>query len=175
MAGFSIVVMGVCSSGKSTIGELLAKRLNTKFIDGDDLHPKENVQKMSAGIPLTDEDRTPWLNRVNDAIYSVESKGESMVLVCSALKKQYRDLIRQGNQSVMFVFLDGSIELVKERISQRNGHYMKPEMVDSQFAALEKPYDECDVITVNIDQSVPDLINECLLKLETRGVTCVKQ
>ncbi|MFM2621800.1 gluconokinase [Vibrio owensii] len=175
MSGFNIVVMGVSSSGKSTIGEYLANRLNAKFLDGDDLHPKENVLKMASGQPLTDHDRAPWLKRVNDAIFSVEIKEEKMVLVCSALKKQYRDQIRHGNTNVTFIFLDGSKELIKKRIALREGHYMKPKMVDSQFAVLEKPVGEHDVITVSIDQSIPELLDTCVTSLINRGVILNEQ
>lgn len=170
MAGHSIVVMGVASSGKSTVGALLSERLNAKFIDGDDLHPRVNVLKMASGSPLTDEDREPWLVRVNDAIFSIESKKETAILVCSALKKKYRNTLREGNNKVAFIFLDGPRELVKERISQRENHYMKPEMVDSQFEALEKPENESDVITISIDQPLVDLVNQCVIELNKKEI-----
>ncbi len=166
MEGSSIVVMGVTSSGKSTVATLLSERLSVKFIDGDDLHPKENILKMASGQPLTDQDREPWLKRINEAIYNIESKNETGILVCSALKKQYRDIIRNSNSKVTFIFLDGSKELVLERIKQREGHYMKPEMLDSQFEILERPESEHDVITINIAQSAEKIVEQCVDKLK---------
>ncbi|GAD80354.1 gluconokinase [Vibrio ezurae] len=165
MEGKSIVIMGVSGSGKSTIGELLAARLSAKFIDGDDLHPKANVIKMASGTPLDDSDRTPWLERINDAIYSIYSKNETCVFVCSALKKKYRDAIRNGNENVRFVFLEGSQELVLERVHMRSSHFMKSDMVDSQFAILEQPVDEDDVITIDISLSVDEMLDDICSRL----------
>lgn len=158
MAGSSVIVMGVSASGKSTIGEQLAKRLGRKFIDGDDLHPRANILKMASGEPLTDDDRGPWLERVRDAAFSLESKNEHGVIVCSALKKTYRDQIRQGNNHVTFVFLDGSMALILDRIQQRQGHFMKENMVMSQFDILERPDDELDVIVVSIDDTIEQVV-----------------
>ncbi|CAM4032596.1 gluconokinase [Vibrio neonatus] len=165
MEGKSIVIMGVSGSGKSTIGELLAARLSAKFIDGDDLHPKSNVIKMSSGTPLNDDDRAPWLERINDAIFSIYSKNETCVFVCSALKKNYRDAIRCGNEKVRFIFLDGSQELVLERIRMRNSHFMKSDMLASQFAILEKPVDEDDVITIDISMSIEEMLDDICIRL----------
>lgn len=158
MAGSSVIVMGVSASGKSTVGEQLAKRLGRKFIDGDDLHPRANILKMASGEPLTDDDRGPWLERVRDAAFSLESKNEHGVIVCSALKKTYRDQIRQGNNHVTFVFLDGSMALILDRIQQRQGHFMKENMVMSQFDILERPDDELDVIVVSIDDTIEHVV-----------------
>lgn len=119
MAGKCIVVMGVCGSGKSTVGERLAKELDAKFIDGDDLHPRANIQKMAGGTPLNDDDRAPWLERIRDAAYSTENKNEVGVIVCSALKRKYRDQIREGNESVQFLFLDGDYDLIMARMKSR--------------------------------------------------------
>lgn len=159
MAGSSVVVMGVCASGKTTIGEHLAKKLGRKFIDGDDLHPRANIQKMASGQPLNDDDRKPWLERIRDAAYSLESKNEHGIIVCSALKKIYRDQIREGNENVTFLFLDGSEELILERMRARQGHFMKENMVNSQFEALERPEDEPRTIFVSIDATIEDVVS----------------
>ncbi|HGY9578547.1 gluconokinase [Vibrio harveyi] len=159
MAGSSVVVMGVCASGKTTIGEHLAKKLGRKFIDGDDLHPRTNIQKMASGQPLNDDDRKPWLERIRDAAYSLESKNEHGIIVCSALKKIYRDQIREGNENVTFLFLDGSKELILERMRVRQGHFMKENMVNSQFEALERPEDEPRTIFVSIDATIEDVVS----------------
>ncbi|HGY9589677.1 TPA: gluconokinase [Vibrio harveyi] len=159
MAGSSVVVMGVCASGKTTIGEHLAKKLGRKFIDGDDLHPRANIQKMASGQPLNDDDRKPWLERIRDAAYSLESKNEHGIIVCSALKKIYRDQIREGNENVTFLFLDGSKELILERMRARQGHFMKENMVNSQFEALERPEDEPRTIFVSIDATIEDVVS----------------
>ena len=159
MAGSSVVVMGVCASGKTTIGEHLAKNLGRKFIDGDDLHPRANIQKMASGQPLNDDDRKPWLERIRDAAYSLESKNEHGIIVCSALKKIYRDQIREGNENVTFLFLDGSKDLILERMRARQGHFMKENMVNSQFETLERPEDEPRTIFVSIDATIEDVVS----------------
>ncbi|EKO3861249.1 gluconokinase [Vibrio harveyi] len=159
MAGSSVVVMGVCASGKTTIGEHLAKKLGRKFIDGDDLHPRANIQKMASGQPLNDDDRKPWLERIRDAAYSLESKNEHGIIVCSALKKIYRDQIREGNENVTFLFLDGSKELILERMRARQGHFMKENMVNSQFEALERPENEPRTIFVSIEATIEDVVS----------------
>ena len=112
MAGESYILMGVSGSGKSLIGSKIAAVLSAKFIDGDDLHPAKNIDKMSEGIPLTDEDRLPWLARLNDASYSLYKKNETGFIVCSSLKKQYRDILRQGSPNVHFLWLDGDYETI---------------------------------------------------------------
>ena len=159
MAGSSVVVMGVCASGKTTIGEHLAKNLGRKFIDGDDLHPRANIQKMASGQPLNDDDRKPWLERIRDAAYSLESKNEHGIIVCSALKKIYRDQIREGNENVSFLFLDGSKELILERMRARQGHFMKENMVNSQFETLERPENEPRTIFVSIDATIEEVVS----------------
>jgi gluconokinase len=166
MTGKSIVVMGVCACGKSTVGQQLASAIGAKFIDGDDLHPKANILKMSRGEPLNDKDREPWLERIRDAAFSLESKNETGVLVCSALKKSYRDQIRDGNSNVTFLFLDGSFELILERMRSRTGHFMKENMVKSQFDTLERPTDESQVVTVDIDATMDEVLVRSIAGLE---------
>lgn len=165
MTGRSIIVMGVCGCGKSTIGENIANKLNAKFIDGDDLHPKANIQKMASGVPLDDIDRGPWLERIRDAAYSIETKNETGVIVCSALKKKYRDQIREGNQNVQFIFLDGSKSLILERMRERQGHFMRETMLDSQLETLERPDQEVGVFTISIDASIDNIVDAAVAVL----------
>ncbi|EEX49636.1 thermosensitive gluconokinase [Pasteurella multocida] len=160
--GKSFILMGVSSTGKTTVGTAVAQRLGIKLIDGDDLHPRANIVKMSQGNPLNDEDRMPWLERIRDAAFSLEQKSEVGIIVCSALKKQYRDMIRDGND-VTFIFLQGPFELVLERMKQRKGHYMKVEMLKSQFDTLEVPQsDEKDVIPISIEGSFDEVVERCV-------------
>lgn len=153
------IVMGVCGSGKTTVGLAIAKELHASFIDGDDLHPRANIIKMRSGHPLNDEDRKPWLERVSDVFFSLANRSSSGVVVCSALKKKYRDIIREGNEDLIFIHLYGSKELILERMAQRKGHYMKEDMVNSQFADLEFPQaDEKDVINIDISGTIDEVI-----------------
>lgn len=165
MAGKCIIVMGVCGSGKSTIGERVATALGAKFIDGDDLHPRANIQKMASGNPLNDDDRAPWLERIRDAAYSLESKNEVGIIVCSALKLKYREQIREGNTSVQFLFLDGDYELILARMKARSGHFMRETMVNSQFETLERPEHEAGVATVSIDCSIDEVVERAVVAL----------
>ncbi|MDO6774426.1 MULTISPECIES: gluconokinase [unclassified Shewanella] len=165
MAAKSIIVMGVCASGKSSIAARLAAVIKAKFIDGDDLHPKANIIKMAKGEALNDTDRAPWLERIRDAAFSIEQKNETAVIVCSALKQSYREQIREGNNHVVFLYLEGSYQLILKRIQARHGHFMKADMLDSQFATLEEPSNEPDVITVNIDNSIEAIVQQALKAL----------
>lgn len=135
----ALVVMGVAGSGKTTIGELLASRAGWEFADADAFHPPENVAKMSAGTPLDDEDRVPWLRALRSLIARRLAAGESLVLACSALKEDYRRVLATDDERVEFVYLKGSPELISRRLSERTGHYMNPGLLDSQFNALEEP------------------------------------
>ena len=165
--GKSFILMGVSSTGKTSVGTEVARRLGIKSIDGDDLHPRANIIKMGQGYPLNDADRAPWLERIRDAAFSLEQKSEVGIIVCSALKKKYRDLIREGNDSVNFLFLHGSFELVLQRMKQRKGHYMKAEMLKSQFETLEIPQaDEPDVIQIDIDGTFDEVVERCVNALK---------
>ncbi|AKG68793.1 MULTISPECIES: gluconokinase [Serratia] len=167
MAGKSIILMGVSGSGKSTIGAAVAREIKAKFIDGDDLHPRANIQKMASGQPLNDEDRAPWLQRLNDAAYSLNHKNESGIIVCSALKRRYRDLLRKDNDNMVFIYLKGSFEVILARLQARSGHFMPTELLKSQFEALEEPgADEKDVICVDIDTDVEGVVGRCVAALK---------
>jgi gluconokinase len=140
-----VVVMGVSGSGKSTIGALLAARLGWKFFDADEYHPPANVEKMKAGIPLDDDDRAPWLSRLNNILRSERNA----VLACSALKQAYRERLVAGLPESRIVFLKGEKQLIQERLRQRQHKYMPASLLDSQFATLEPP---ADAIAVDIAQ-----------------------
>ncbi len=134
-----VILMGVSGSGKTTIGRLLAQRLNCPFYDGDDYHPPANVAKMATGIPLDDEDRAGWLAALADIIRDGLGRGEDGVLACSALKEKYRDVLRVDPARVKFFYLRGSYDTILQRMAERGEHYMKPAMLQSQFEALEEP------------------------------------
>ncbi|MBI5265400.1 MAG: gluconokinase [Bradyrhizobium sp.] len=150
--------MGVSGSGKSTIAEALAKCLSWRFEDGDAFHPAANVAKMSAGHPLTDEDRWPWLNAIADEIGRVYGAGGHMIVACSALKRAYRDVLRRGRSDVRFVFLNGTPELIATRLARRKCHFMPPELLASQFKTLEPPGTDEHAIAVPIDAPVEAIV-----------------
>src|SRR6202023_1082193 len=152
-----VVVMGVSGSGKTTVASLLAEMLGWQFQEGDKLHPPENVEKMSAGIPLTDADRLPWLRKIAQAIDDWRSHGQSGVLTCSALKRSYRDIIVGDRPDVRLVYLKGSHDLIRQRMAARHGHFMPTALLDSQFATLEEPSPDENAIVVDIGGS-PDKI-----------------
>ena len=133
--------MGVAGAGKTTIGRRLAADLGRSFYEGDEFHPDDNVRKMAAGVPLTDEDRTPWLRSLRALVERCLAAGEDAVIACSALKESYRRLLAGGLDGVRFVHLTGDPRLIAERLERRAGHFMKPGMLASQLAALEPPED----------------------------------
>ncbi len=133
-----IVLMGVTGSGKTTVGRELARELGWRFYDADDFHPAANVEKMSRGVPLDDRDRAPWLDALRELVRGCLERGESAVLACSALKESYRERLLI-DESVRLVYLKGDVGLIRERLRDRRGHFMKAAMLDSQFAALEEP------------------------------------
>jgi gluconokinase len=133
-----VVLMGVAGSGKTTVGRLLAERTGAAFYDADDFHPPANVEKMRGGVPLTDEDRLPWLEALRTLVTSCLERGERAVLACSALKEEYRERLLV-DERVKLVYLKGDYKLIEQRLKNRNGHFMKPELLDSQFDTLEEP------------------------------------
>lgn len=132
-----IIVMGVSGGGKTTVAVGIAQAMGWEFSEGDDFHPPANVQKMASGHPLTDEDRWPWLRAIGEWIDERERAGTSAVITCSALRRVYRDLLREGRPGVRFCHVEADAELIAERLSRRQGHYMPPSLLPSQLATLE--------------------------------------
>ena len=145
-----VVLMGVCGCGKSTIGRALAAELDWPFLDADTVHPQANVAKMAAGIPLTDEDRWPWFDRIVAEMRRYAAAGKHVVIACSALKQAYRDRLASGG-SVRFVYLKGDAKTIGPRLAGRTGHFMPPSLLESQFATLEEP---AAAIVIDIVQPV---------------------
>ena len=159
----AVVVMGVSGCGKTSVAEGLAASLGAAFIEGDSLHPAVNVDKMSHGIALTDEDRWPWLDTVGRAMADVLAGNGSVVVSCSALKKAYRDRLRSSaGGKLAFVFLKGSRELLMSRMAAREGHFMPVSLLDSQLATLEDPSGEAGVVTLDIDASIDAIVASAL-------------
>ncbi|MGO6682284.1 gluconokinase [Rhizobium leguminosarum] len=168
----AIIVMGVSGCGKSSVGEKLAEALHLAFVEGDALHPSANVEKMSKGIPLTDEDRMPWLDRIGEDIKASLEKGEGIIVSCSALKRLYRDRLRAAaGGNLFFVYLEGSRALLMKRMGERKGHFMPASLLDSQLATLEVPTGEPGVVTVDIDDTVDGITAIALEGLASLGVT----
>ena len=163
----AIVVMGVSGSGKSTIGRPLAARLGCPFRDADSFHPQANIEKMASGHPLTDEDRWPWLEAIAAWIAEHRAAGTTCVVTCSALKRAYRDIIT-SNQSkdVRLVYLKGDFDLIEARLKARKGHFMPPELLQSQFDALEEPAPDEHAITVSIDATPEEIAEDVLKELQ---------
>lgn len=160
-----ILIMGVAGSGKTLIGSMLAESLHCIFADADQFHPATNIEKMTHGAALTDSDRQPWLRAMRHAIESWTKSGQSAVLACSALKQSYRDQLTAGVPAAI-VYLKGSPELIYTRLLHRHDHFMKPEMLSSQFADLEEP---ADAIVVNIAQTPDQIASEIRRRLATHG------
>jgi gluconokinase len=158
----AIIVMGVSGSGKSTIGALLAERLGWPFADADGFHPAENVAKMAAGQPLTDEDRWPWLDAIAAYIGASRTAEQPVVVACSALRRAYRDRLRAGFQDVLFLHLSGAAEVIAARQAARAGHFMPPSLMASQFATLESPDAEPDALTLSVAASPEEVVQAAL-------------
>jgi len=167
-----VVVMGVSGSGKTTIGAALAQRLRVPFADADDFHPQANVAKMSAGIPLTDDDREPWLATI--ATWLGEHAASGGVASCSALKRSYREILAAAAPQVFFVHLHGDPEVIAARVAGRPGHFMPAALVESQFATLEplEPGERGAVL--DVDQPVDDLVTQSLTLLDSRDPEAIR-
>lgn len=158
----SIIIMGVTSSGKSTVGKLLAKKLNQTFCDGDAFHSAENIAKMALGEPLTDEDRWPWLEQIGLAL----REDRNLLIACSALKHSYRSLIgEKAEHTIIFVHLTGSRALLARRMNMRKEHFMPISLLDSQLETLETPREEELSITVNINAPINRIVNRIIMKI----------
>jgi gluconokinase len=165
-----IIVMGVSSSGKSATGAAIARQLHAPFLDGDQYHPAANKEKMSKGIPLVDEDRWPWLETLAGALREAAKDKGVAVGACSALKRAYRDFLTQkAGEPILFVFLDGDIETIRKRIEARRHEFMNPKLLDSQFATLERPTPDENVLAVGINDPV-----ETVASHVTRQLTHLK-
>ncbi|CAZ98892.1 gluconokinase [Zobellia galactanivorans] len=159
-----IFVMGVSGSGKSTIGLLLAEKLHINFFDGDDFHPKENVKKMAEGIPLDDDDRQGWLERLN--LLALENSEKGAIIACSALKTKYRSILQKGlEKKLHFVYLKGSFDEIMARLRQRQNHFMPPALLQSQFDTLEVPD---DAITVSIMLTPDEITDQVIAQLKNK-------
>lgn len=161
-----IIVMGVSSSGKSAVGAALGRRLHAPFLDGDGYHPPANKEKMRAGIPLNDEDRWPWLETLAGALHEAADQKGVAVGACSSLKRAYRDfLTEKAGEPILFVFLDGDIEVIRKRIEARQHEFMSPKLLDSQFATLERPADDENVLRVDVADPVEAIVSKVAKEL----------
>jgi gluconokinase len=154
-----IVVMGVSGCGKSTIGSALAERLGCPFLEGDDFHPRENKVKMSDGIPLNDHDRKGWFTAIRDAL---EKESDLVIVSCSALKQKYRDFFSELHRPVVYLHLTGDRSLLEERIGSRSGHFFDSKLLDSQIETLEPPSDDELAVSIEISDTVENIVNSCI-------------
>jgi len=159
-----VIVFGVSGAGKTTIGKLLTQELGWPFYEADDFHSHANIDKLRRGIPLTDDDRWPWLEKLRQLIKRSLEAGEKAVLACSALKRAYRERLRVRDE-VKFVFLHGDYALIEKQLRQRRGHFMNPELLRSQFADLEEPKPDEHVITVELGRTPEEVVEEMKVKL----------
>ena len=161
-----LVIMGVSGSGKTTIATLLAKKLGWVFRDGDEFHPAANVEKMKSGMPLTDEDRWPWLEAVARFIDEELARGTKTIVACSALKRRYRDIIIDGRKGVRLIYLKGEKALLERRLAQRHGHFMPSSLLKTQFDALDEPGLEENPLIVSVDATPDQTVDHILAELE---------
>ncbi|MEL6582087.1 MAG: gluconokinase [Cyanobacteria bacterium J06621_12] len=155
------VIMGVSGSGKSTVGKLLSDRTGWNFYDADDFHPQVSLDKMNRGIALTDSDRLPWLKELQKLISSTLDAHQSGILACSALKSEYRQILQQENEQVVFVYLQGNYDCIQERVKQRQGHFMSPDLLKSQFNTLEEPLNALIIdVSLPLDQIVDQIVDQ---------------
>ena len=160
-----IVVMGVAGSGKTTVGTMLADAMTCPFLEGDALHSPGNIDKMSHGIPLTDADRAPWLSAIHARIVDASERGQDLVVGCSALKEQYRKVLAEGVPTT-WVYLKGSLELIRSRVKHRPSHFMKADMLASQFAALEEP---SDAVVADVSTPPSAIVQQIMTQLHISG------
>jgi gluconokinase len=163
-----LIPMGVSGSGKTTIGEQVAARLGCGFADADEFHSEANKKKMHEGHPLTDDDRWPWLRSIRAAIEAKREEGVDFVFACSALKASYRDILRDGDKDVIFVYLHGTREVLADRLGARKNHFFDPSLLQSQLDTLEPPTEE-EAVYVDIDQSQEQVVDEVVAKVKLRA------
>jgi gluconokinase len=150
-----VLMMGVAGAGKTTVGRALAEELSWRFLDADDFHPPQNIAKMASGVPLDDEDRRPWLAKINQALLELQSAGSSAVLACSALKESYREQLARGVKDLEVVYLHGAFDLIQERMNGRRHRFMPAALLKSQFAALEPPRQAIEVdVSAPVERSI---------------------
>ena len=166
----AIIVMGVSGAGKSTVASRLTKRLNRTLVEGDTLHPPQNVEKMSRGVPLGDADRLPWLKAIAARIDTARKTREQIIVTCSALKRDYRAILADGHDDVGFVYLKGAKELIAERLARRKNHFMPAGLLDSQFAALQEPVADEPVIMVAIEPAPDDIVDSIAAMFTTENL-----
>ncbi len=166
----AVVVMGVCGTGKTTVGEGVAHRFGCLFLEGDSFHPKENVEKMRAGLPLDDDDRWPWLEKLGRTIGDQVREGQKVVAACSALKRIYRDRLRHyAGRDILFIMLDGDSALIEKRMAARKGHYMPPTLLESQLAILERPGRDETSISLDVADTPQRLIDDAISAMSETG------
>ena len=153
------LIMGVSGSGKTTIGKALSDRLSCSFYDADDFHPPENIQKMSQGIPLTDSDRLPWLETIKTVIDQHQQQRKEAVITCSALKQVYRDLLQKNTQDLVWIYLKGTYQQILDRLENRSDHFMKSDLLMSQFQTLEEPE---NALVFDISLSVLEIVQKII-------------
>ncbi|RQS70852.1 gluconokinase [Burkholderia sp. Bp8963] len=159
-----LIAMGVSGAGKSRIGEMLAERLSCSYTDGDAFHSAANKEKMHHGIPLTDDDRWPWLRTIRAAIEEKQRAGETAVFTCSSLKRSYRDVLRGNDTDVRFVYLKGSFAVLHERLQSRTGHFFDPSLLQSQLETLEEPGPD-EAIEVSIELTPEQIVDQVMVKI----------
>lgn len=162
------ILMGVSGSGKSAVANKVAYQLGTAFLDGDFLHPRSNLTKMASGHALNDDDRLPWLKALNNAIFAMQRTHGISLIVCSALKKSYRDILRKDNKDLSFLYLKGDFDLIESRLHARKGHFFKPQMLVSQFDTLEEPLsNEPDVYAIDIHPALDKVVENTIQIINT--------
>jgi gluconokinase len=162
----AIILMGVSGCGKTSVGQALPEALGWPFYDGDDFHPQANIDKMSKGSPLDDSDRQPWLELLHQLIADHLDSDRSLIMACSALKAKYRQTLRGRLESILFVHLAGSFELIYSRMRNREGHYMKADMLRSQFDGLELPE---EALQLSVEASVSQIVEDIIMHIGTEG------
>ena len=164
-----LIAMGVSGAGKTRIGEMLAERLQCAFTDGDAFHSDANKEKMHRGIPLTDDDRWPWLKTIRAAIEEKQRNHETAVFTCSSLKRSYRDVLRGTDRDVCFVYLKGTFDVLKERLATRTGHFFDPSLLRSQLDTLEEPGSD-EAVVVSIELTPEQIVDDALRQVKARNL-----